>query len=376
MSAESGDDALIPTGELRQKNKESTMSTQVLGEGEKVALRSVLSDGEAVRWYVRPRCIPEKKELQHWILLTLVMTIFSGFFILVSLGSQEVDTVGYLIASFCMLLVGLTLLIPVLTVVNRRRTFYAVTNRHAVVAKSRLPLPGWEMTLYPLASNMVVEIVERKGGRGDIVLAYENTAPDAFGRRPRLGFLNLSDMGSVLEALQTTAAAFPPRTDAEHSRSLSWADPRSSVQPPEKCWGVISVVMIVGGTLALYAGISLAEEPLEYFLKAERTVGKVVRAEKDGDAYRPIYEYTVADGRRYCREVKDAELFQNNPKGRETVLLYFADAPEEAHALSLVNLFAVPLFLTCWGLMFLSGGCLTAKSYRYQKRVWGGIEKA
>lgn len=344
-----------------------------LNHVEQRVLQDRLPEGERVLWYIRPQRGPLRKELVGWSLILLAFCAFGGFFLLLTLGQEEKSTLSWILAGFVCLWLLAGLLIPGLTIFNRRRSFYAVTQHHAVIVKSQCPLP-WEVKLFPLATNMVVEVVERANGGGDIVLAYENTAPDAAGRRPRIGFLYLQQVEPVLAALQAAAAEFPPRKDVEHSRYLAWADPRSSIQRPEKCWKIISVVMMLAGAGALYAAMVLAEDSLHYFLHAERTVGKVVRAERDGDGYRPIYEYTVADGRRFCQSVKCSECFSNNPVGQETELMYFTDAPEQAHALCPVPMFALPLFLGLWGLFFLSGGCLAWKTERRQERAWRALE--
>lgn len=166
-----------------------------------------------------------------------MLLVMSGFcvggllFLVLLLGGQEQDGLMTAVAVFVSLWLALGLVIPFLILLNRRLDVYAVTKRHAVVLKSRLPLPGGEAALYPLASNMVVEVVERANGCGDIVLAYESTSPDALGKRPPKGFLRVPHLESVLEALQQAAAAFPPRTDAVHSRYISWSDPRNSLRP-------------------------------------------------------------------------------------------------------------------------------------------------
>lgn len=351
-----------------------SIAPRPLNQTELLVLRRFLPADESVQWYVRPQRKPLRKEIVGWSLISLAFVAFAGFFLLLTLGHQEQSAEGWILTVFVGLWLLLGLLIPVLTLLNRGRSFYAVTQRHAVLVKSQWPLP-WAVKVYPLAANMVVEVVERSGGGGDIVLEYENTAPDSAGKRPRIGFLYLAQLEPVLAALQEAAAAFPPRTDVAHSRSLAWANPLSSVQRPQKCWKILSFVMMLAGAGALYAAMVLAEEPVRYLLHAERTVGKIVRAERDGDGYRPVYEYTVTDGRRFCRTVKSTEYFSNNPVGRETVLLYFTDAPEQAHALCPAPLLALPAFLGFWGLGFLTGGSLAWKAERRQERAWRELGK-
>ena len=345
-----------------------------LNQSEQQVLKRFLAADERVVWYVRPQHKPLRKEMVGWSLISVAFGGFAGFFLLLTLGHQEKSHLDWILGAFVSLWLLVGLLIPVLTLLNRQRTFYAVTQRHAVLVKAQWPLPR-SVKLYPLAANMVVEVVERSGGGGDIVLEYENTAPDAAGKRPRIGFLYLAQLEPVLAALQSAAAAFPPRKDVAHSRNLAWADPRSSVQPPQKCWKILSVVMMLAGAGALYAAMVLAEVPVRYVLHAERTVGKIVRAERDGDSYRPVYEYTVSDGRRFRQPVKCTEYFSNNPVGQETVLLYFADAPEQAHAFCPATLLALPFFLGFWGLGFLTGGCLAWKAERRQERAWRELER-
>lgn len=350
-------------------------SVRPLSLSDGAALTRLLHPGETVQWYVRPMWLPNVKELQRWIVISVAFTAFGLLFLLVALGRQENDFFSWLTAGFVVLCLSAGLLISLLIMVNRRRTFYAVTNERVLVVKARCPLPGRKIEIYPLASNMVVQVVRGRNGRGDIVLAFENTAPDSAGERPRLGLLRLPQLEPVLVSLQTAAASFPPRTDVEHSRSLAWADPRSSVRAPEKCWQVITVVMPLAGALALYAAFALAEKPLDYFLHAERTVGRVVRAERDGESFRPVYEYSVHDGRRFCQSVKHSEIFRSNPVGQETVLMYFPEAPEAAYALCPVNLFAAPLFLGLWGILFLYGGCMLGESRRRQLRIWRELQE-
>lgn len=351
-------------------------SVRPLSRRDRETLSRVLHPDETVLWYVRPQWLPDFKELQRLLLIPVAFSAFASLFLLVTLGHREKDFFSLLVAVFVVLWLLAGLLVPVLKLINRRRTFYAVTNERALVVKARCPLPGRKTESYPLASNMVVQVVRGRKDGGDIVLAFENTTPDSAGRRPRYGLLHLPQLESVLTALQAAAASFPPRTDVEHSRNLAWANPHSSVRPPEKCWRVIAVVMAVAGALALYASFALAEEPLDYFLNAERTVGRVVRAERHGESFFPVYEYSAADGRLFCQEVKHAETFRSNPVGLETVLLYFPEAPEDAYALCPVNLFAAPLFLGLWGAMFLTGGCLLRESTRRQMQVWSEMNSA
>lgn len=345
-------------------------SVRPLSLADRKTLCRVLHPGETVQWYVRPLWLPDVREFQRWNVISVAFAAFGLLFLLVALGRQENDFFSLLTAGFVVLCLSVGLLIPFLTMVNRFRTFYAVTNERVLVVKSLCPLPVRKTEPYPLASNMVVQVVRGRKGRGDIVLAFENTAPDSAGGRPRRGLLRLPQVEPVLVSLQTVAASFPPRTDVEHSRSLAWADPHSSVRAPEKCWRVISMVMPPVGALALYAAFALAEKPLDYFLHAERTVGRVVRAERDGESFLPVYEYSVQDGRRFCQSVKHSEIFRSNPVGQETVLMYFPEAPEAAYALCPVNLFVAPLFLGLWGLMFLSGGSMLWESNRRQLKIW------
>lgn len=349
-------------------------SVRPLSLSDREALTRLLHPGETVQWYVRPLWLPGVRELRRLIVITVAFAAFGLLFLLVALGQQENDLFSWLTAGFVVLWLLTGLLVPVLIIINRRRTFYAVTNERALVVKARCPLPGRKAEIYPLASNMVVQVVRGRKGRGDIVLAFENTAPDSAGGRPRLGLLRLPELEPVLASLQAAAAPFPPRTDVAHCRSLAWADPRSSVRAPEKCWRVISGVMPLAGAVALYAAFALAEKPLDYFLHAERTVGRVVRAERDGEYFRPVYEYSVQDGRRICQPVKHSEIFRSNPVGQETVLMYFPEAPEAAYALCPVNLFVAPLFLGLWGIMFLSGGCLLWESNRRQLKIWRELQ--
>lgn len=352
------------------------MSVRPLSRGDREALCRVLHPDETVQWYVRPQWLPDFKELQGLVFIPVAFSAFASLFLLITLGRQEKDFLCWLLTVFVVLWLLAGLLIPVLKLLNRRRTFYAVTNERVLVVKARCPLPGRKTESYPLAANMVVQVVRGRKDRGDIVLAFENTTPDSAGRRPRFGLLYLPQVDSVLTALQAAAASFPPRTDVEHSRNLAWANPGSSVSPPEKCWRVVAVVMSVAGALALYASFALGEKPLDYFLKAERTVGRVVRAELHGENFRPVYEYTAGDGRRFCQTVKHSEIFRSNPVGLETSLLYFPEAPEEAYALCPANLFGAPLFLGFWGILFLSGGCLLWESNRRQMQVWSEMNGA
>ncbi len=315
-----------------------------------------------------------------------MLLVMSGFcvvgllFLVLLLGGQEQDGLMTAVSVFVLVWLALGLAIPFLILLNRRRDVYAVTNRHAVVLKSRLPLPGGEAALYPLASNMVVEVVERANGCGDIVLAYESTSPDALGKRPPKGFLRVPHLESVLEALQQAAAAFPPRTDAEHSRYISWSDPRNSLRPAEISVKVLSLVMLLLGSAALYGGLTLGQEPLRYLLQAESTVGKVVRTEREereeaGSSlrsyYHAVYDYSV-NGQRYCQRVEGSELFTERPPlGMQATLLYFADAPQEVRVLNLRQMIGLPLFLCVWGAFFVIGGtlawnteCRKAKKYR------------
>lgn len=350
---------------------------------ERQLLQQSLSSGEQILWYVRPL---GRFSAAEWRSVLLVMSGFCAgglLFLVLLLGGQEQDGLMAAVAVFVLVWLALGLVIPFLILLNRRRGVYAVTNRHAVVLKSRLPLPGREVALYPLASNMVVEVVERADGSGDIVLAYESTSPDALGKRPPKGFLRVPQLEPVLAALQQAAAAFPPRTDAEHSRYVSWSDPRNSLRPAEKGVKVLSVVMLLLGSAALYGGLTLGQEPLRYLLQAERTVGKVVRTEREEredreeagpshrSYYHAVYDYTL-NGQRYCQRVEGSELFTERPPlGMQATLLYFADAPLEVRVLNLRQLIGLPLFFCVWGAFFLIGGalawnteCRKAKKYR------------
>lgn len=354
-----------------------------LTSAERQLLQQSLSSGEQILWYVRPL---GRFSAAEWRSVLLVMSGFCAgglLFLVLLLGGQEQGGLMTAVAVFVLVWLVLGLVIPFLILLNRRRGVYAVTNRHAVVLKSRLPLPGREVALYPLASNMVVEVVERADGSGDIVLAYESTSPDALGKRPPKGFLRVPQLEPVLAALQQAAAAFPPRTDAEHSRYVSWSDPRNSLRPAEKGVKVLSVVMLLLGSAALYGGLTLGQEPLRYLLQAERTVGKVVRTEREeredreeaGSSHRSyyhaVYDYTV-NGQRYCQRVEGSELFTERPPlGMQATLLYFADAPLEVRVLNLRQLIGLPLFFCVWGAFFLIGGalawnteCRKAKKYR------------
>lgn len=359
------------------------VSQHPLSPAEQRFLQQHLQSGEQLLWYVRPRGSFSGAEWRN------VLLVMSGFcaggllFLVLLLGGQEQDGLMTAVAVFVLVWLALGLLIPLLILLNRRRGVYAVTNRHAVVLKSRLPLPGCGAELYPLASNMVVEVVERADGSGDIVLAYESTSPDALGKRPAKGFLRVPHLEPVLAALQQSAAMFPPRTDAEHSRYVSWSDPRNSLRPAEKGVKVLSVVMLLLGGAALYGGLTLGQEPLRYLLQAERAVGTVVRAEREvrevreesGSSHRSyyhaVYDYTV-NGQRYCQRVEGSELFtERPPQGMLATLLYFADAPQEVRVLNLRQLIGLPLFFCVWGAFFLIGGalawnteCRKAKKYR------------
>lgn len=354
-----------------------------LSLAERQLLQQSLSSGEQILWYVRPLgCF----SVAEWRSMLLVMSGFCAgglLFLVLLLGGQEQDGLMVAGAVFVLVWLALGLVIPFLILLNRRRDVYAVTNRHAVVLKSRLPLPRGEAVLYSLAANMVVEVVERANGSGDIVLAYESTSPDALGKRPPKGFLRVPHLDAVLEALQQAAAAFPPRTDAEHSRYVSWSDPRNSLRPAEKGVKVLSVVMLLLGGAALYGGLTLGQEPLRYLLQAERAVGTVVRTEREdredredaGSSYRTyyhaVYDYTL-NGQRYCQRVEGSEQFTERPPlGMQATLLYFADAPLEVRVLNLRQLIGLPLFLCVWGAFFLIGGalawnteCRKARKYR------------
>lgn len=354
-----------------------------LTPAERQLLQQSLSSGEQILWYVRPLV---RFSVAEWRSVLLVMSGFCAgglLFLVLLLGGQEQDGLMAAVAVFVLIWLALGLVIPLLILLNRRRDVYAVTNRHAVVLKSRLPLPGCEVALYPLASNMVVEVVERTNGSGDIVLAYESSSPDALGKRPPKGFLRVPRLEPVLAALQQAAAAYSPRTDAEHSRYVSWSDPRNSLRPAEKGVKVLSVVMLLLGSAALYGGLTLGQEPLRYLLQAERTVGKVVRTEREeredreeaGSSHRSyyhaVYDYTV-NGQRYCQRVEGSELFTERPPlGMQATLLYFADTPQEVRVLNLRQLIGMPLFFCVWGAFFLIGGalawnteCRKAKKYR------------
>lgn len=351
-----------------------------LTPAERQLLQRSLSSGEQILWYVRPQGIFSVAEWRNVLLVMSGFCVGGLLFLVLLMGGQEQDGLMLAIAVFVMVWLAVGLVIPFLILLNRRRDVYAVTNRHAVVQKSRLPLPGREVALYPLASNMVVEVVERSNGSGDIVLAYASTSPDALGKRPPKGFLRVPHLEPVLTALQRAAAAFPPRTDVEHSRYVSWSDPRNSLRPAEKSWKVLSVVMLLLGGAALYGGLTLGQEPLRYLLLAERTVGKVVRTEREDreesgsshrSYYHAVYDYTV-NGQRYCQRVEGSELFTERPsRGMKATLLYFADAPQEIRVLNLRQLIGLPLFFCVWGAFFLIGGslawnteCRKAKKYR------------
>lgn len=354
-----------------------------LTPAERHLLQRSLSSGEQILWYVRPQGSFSGAERRSMLLVMSGFCAGGLLFLVLLLGGQEQDSLMTAVAVFVLVWLVLGLLIPFLILLNRRRDVYAVTNLHAVVLKSRMPLPGREASLYPLASNMVVEVVERANGSGDIVLAYESASPNALGKRPPKGFLRVPHLEPVLAALQQAAAAFPPRTDAEHSRYVSWSDPRNSLRPAEKGVKVLAVVMLLMGSAALYGGLTLGQEPWRYLLQAERAVGTVVRTEREereereetGSSHRSyyhaVYDYTV-NGQRYCQRVEGSELFTERPPlGMRATLLYVADAPQEVRVLNLRQLIGLPLFFCIWGAFFLIGGtlawnteCRKAKKYR------------
>ena len=354
------------------------MKVQPLNEGDKAALAQSQAGGEPVLWYVRPPGAFMRSEWRN------VLTVVTGFclgallFLVLLQGGQESNGLADTLSVFVLVWLALGLLIPVLMLLNRRRYVYVVTNRHAVVLKSRWPIPGREVELYPLASNMIVEVVERANGSGDIVLAYEMTQPDAMGKRPPKGFLRVPHLGAVLASLQQSATMFPPRTDAEHSRNVSWSDPRNSLQPVEKCWKVLSWVMPLMGAAALYGGLTVGQEAVHYLMSAERTVGTIVRTEREepdsmrdsSASYHAVYDYTI-NGQRYCQRVQGSEYFTKRPPlGMKATLLYFADAPQEVRVLNLRQLIGLPLFLCIWGFGFLTGGCWLWDSTRKQAKKY------
>ena len=345
-----------------------------LSRAEQSSLESHLEAGERLLWYVRPKLLPGKQTLLSLILIPLANWALAGVFCLLILGGPDVDPVAWCLCPFVVTIAAIVTLGLFWRCLNQITAFYAVTNQRALVIKPPLPFFGRRVSQYPLASNMVVEIVENRDGSGDVVLAYENVSPDALGRRPTLGFLRVPAVQSVASALESVSASFPPRNDAEHSRYLSWADPRNCLSKPDTFLRNIGVVMMLLGAGVFYGSTFLLEKPVDYFLHAERTVGVEVAAEKHADGnYIPLYEYKLADGRVYRQRVDCGGYPEAHIPGRQVIILYFPDAPEEAMALWPQQMFGLGAFLGLWGLLFIGGGAGVFSAYKQNLRKYRSI---
>jgi len=352
------------------------MTTRPLSVREQAILDKALDAAERLQWYVRPRSLSGRCDVRNVALVSGVSIIFAGVFWLMLLGGQEIDPFAWFAAGFVGLIAAGVILGLNSSLFNDCHSVYMVTDKRALVLRPRFPFRGFRVQAWPLASNMMVEVVERSDGSGDIVLAYENTAPDVVGKRPPLGFLHINNVNAVAEALAAVAAPFSPRTDAEHVRYMNWADPQQYVRKPDKSLMLVAAVMVLMGCAAFYGSTYLLEKPLYYLLHAERTAGRVVAAQKkEKDAFQPIYEFRTTQGSVFRRKVENTEYFNEPQLGLETTILYFADAPEQAMALCPRTMFGTGAFLSFWGLMFMTGGCLGLRAYRQQMRAWNSLRK-
>ncbi|MBR1982314.1 MAG: DUF3592 domain-containing protein [Akkermansia sp.] len=352
------------------------MTTRPLSFHEQTVLDKELDATERLQWYVRPRSLPGRREVRNAVLVSGANIIFAGVFWLLLLGGQEIDPLAWFISCFVGLIAAGVILGLSSSMFNACHSVYVVTNMRAMVLRPRSPFCGFRVQTYPLASNMIVEVVERSDGSGDIVLAYENSAPDVTGKRPPLGFLRINHVNAVADALAASAEPFSPRTDAEHARYMNWADPQCFVRKPDKSLALMTSATVLMGCAAVYGSTFLLEKPLHYLLHAERTVGRVVAAQiKDKDAFQPIYEFRTAQGSVIRQKVENTEYFCEPQLGLETTILYFADAPEQAMALCPRTMFGTGAFLACWGLMFMTGGCLGLLAYRQQVAAWSRLHE-
>lgn len=355
---------------LREADASDHMTTQPLSLHEQAVLGNELDATERLQWYVRPRSSSSWRDVRNAVLVSGANVIFAGVFWLLLLGGQEIDPLAWFIAGFVGFIAAGVILGLSSSMFNAGHSVYVVTNLRAMVLRPRFPFRGFRVQTYPLASNMMVEVVERNDGSGDIVFAYENTDPDVTGKRPPLGFLRINNVNAVADALAASAASFSPRTDAEHARYLNWADSQRFVRKPDKSLMLMASAMVLMGCAAFYRSTFLLEKPFYYLLHAERTVGRVVEVQKkEKDAFLPIYEFRTSQGSVFRQKVENTEYFNEPLLGLETTILYFADAPEQAMALCPRTMFGTGAFLSFWGLVFMSGGCLGLCAYRQQMRA-------
>ena len=359
-----------------RREADPDMTTRPLSVREQAILDKELDAAERLQWYVRPRSLSGLRDVRNVALVSGASIIFAGVFWLMLLGGQEIDPFAWFAAAFVGLIAAGVILGLNSSLFNDCHSVYMVTDKRALVLRPRFPFRGFRVQTYPLASNMIVEVVERSDGSGDIVLAYENTAPDVTGKRPPLGFLRVNDVNAVADALAASSEPFSPRTDAEHARYMNWADPQCFVRKPDKSLALMTSAMVLMGCAAFYRSTFLLEKPLHYLLHAERTAGRVVAAQiKDKDAFQPIYEFRTAQGSVFRQKVENTEYFNEPQLGLETTILYFADAPEQAMALCPRTMFGTGAFLSLWGLIFMTGGCLGVLAYRQQVTAWSRLHE-
>ncbi|MEO0763854.1 MAG: hypothetical protein AAFZ09_18955 [Pseudomonadota bacterium] len=161
------------------------------------ALAPYIDPGETLVWSGRPMMRPLVEG--HEIILPLVNLLLAGA-VFQALGTGIVEGVAgrtepmrALLFSMMVAFVALAVWSPVRTILRRRRSYYGVTNRRAMLLETG---PGGAFRSFPLSWDQIVNV--RFGARVSVI--FESTRAAPFERE--VGFEQLSDGMAVYRLIR------------------------------------------------------------------------------------------------------------------------------------------------------------------------------
>jgi len=169
------------------------------------AFERVLEKDEDILWYGRPDGKLPKAPLFFASVFGLMWVIIPGVMIYMMFQSaeQSVDRSALAFLSLSVLIGPLVSLGIITSHKRQSQASYLLTNKRAIVCAPKL-FKGAKMYLYPVCSDMILEVKKNKDGSGNIVLGQSDVAVN---NKPLpLGFLYVKDMSKPLSVLKELGA--------------------------------------------------------------------------------------------------------------------------------------------------------------------------
>lgn len=168
---------------------------------ERELLQNILLRGEELRWTGVPRPFFFQQGGMLTFMIGVCWTLFSGVFLFFSLAAENVPVEACFIVGV-LVLIGLGFMsTPLFTHRKSQKTFYALTDKRAIVVKPSL-FSGHKINGYDLTEGVIKERILQKDGSGDLIFDrevayYQNNNPVMRG----VGFIKLPNPRAVEEII-------------------------------------------------------------------------------------------------------------------------------------------------------------------------------